>query len=302
MASRITNKHTLPQTLVNLAKSRDYSRGKSDRSITQLIDSPQVSVLRMANENNISEDVVDTFWANLGSAIHHITEKGADDDHLVEERLFTEVGNWTISGAIDIQKLESDGSISVLDYKFTSVWSVKNPKLDWERQLNCYAFLVAKEKKKKIKDLKIVTFLRDWNRNNAKRDFKYPQQQILVVPIKLWSFKEQEKYMEDRVRLHQETVYGFISNKSMSECTDEERWQREDKYAVRKESNVRALRVFDNKKEAEKFLKESKTTKDSKEYVIDERKGEPIRCTGNYCKVNEWCNQYQEWSKTNHVE
>jgi len=88
----------------------------------------------------------------------------------------------------------------------------------------------------------------------------------------------------------------------MSECTDEERWQREDKYAVRKESNVRALRVFDNKKEAEKFLKESKTTKDSKEYVIDERKGEPIRCTGNYCKVNEWCNQYQEWSKTNHVE
>ena len=262
MASRITNKHNLPQTLVNLAKSRDYSRGKSDRSITQLIDSPQVSVLRMANENNISEDVVDTFWANLGSAIHHITEKGADDDHLVEERLFTEVGNWTISGAIDIQKLESDGSISVLDYKFTSVW----------------------------------------NRNNAKRDFKYPQQQILVVPIKLWSFKEQEKYMEDRVRLHQETVYGFISNKSMSECTDEERWQREDKYAVRKESNVRALRVFDNKKEAEKFLKESKTTKDSKEYVIDERKGEPIRCTGNYCKVNEWCNQYQEWSKTNHVE
>ena len=302
MASRITNKHNLPQTLVNLAKSRDYSRGKSDRSITQLIDSPQVAVLRMANENNISEDVVDTFWANLGSAIHHITEKGADDDHLVEERLFTEVGNWTISGAIDIQKLESDGSISVLDYKFTSVWSVKNPKLDWERQLNCYAFLVAKEKKKKIKDLKIVTFLRDWNRNNAKRDFKYPQQQILVVPIKLWSFKEQEKYMEDRVRLHQETVYGFISNKSMSECTDEERWQREDKYAVRKESNVRALRVFDNKKEAEKFLKESKTTKDSKEYVIDERKGEPIRCTGNYCKVNEWCNQYQEWSKTNHVE
>ena len=60
MASRITNKHNLPQTLVNLAKSRDYSRGKSDRSITQLIDSPQVSVLRMANENNISEDVVDT--------------------------------------------------------------------------------------------------------------------------------------------------------------------------------------------------------------------------------------------------
>tara|TARA_R100000541_G_scaffold59137_1_gene72002 strand:+ start:1293 stop:2186 length:894 start_codon:yes stop_codon:yes gene_type:complete len=295
MASRITNKHNLPQTLVNLAESRDYSRGASDRSITQLIDSPQVSVLRMANDNHIEEDVVDTFWANLGSAIHHITEKGADDNHLVEERLFTQVGTWTVSGAIDIQKIEDDGSISVMDYKFTSVWAVKNPKLDWERQLNCYAYLVAKEKNKKIKDLKIITFLRDWNRNNAKRDEKYPQQQILVIPIKLWSFEEQEQYIKDRVQLHQETAYGFVSDESMSECNKEERWQREDLYAVRKETNKRALKVFDNKQHAEKFLKE----KDSDEYVIDERKGEPIRCTGNYCKVNEWCNQYQKWSKQN---
>jgi hypothetical protein len=146
MANKITNKHNLPQTLVNLAENRDYSRGASDRSITQLIDSPRVSVLRMRNENRIEEDVVDTFWANLGSALHHITERGADDKHLVEERLFTQVGTWTISGAIDVQRIEDDGSVTVMDYKFTSVWAVKNPKPDWEKQLNCYAYLVAKEK------------------------------------------------------------------------------------------------------------------------------------------------------------
>ena len=95
--------------------------------------------------------------------------------------------------------------------------------------------------------------------------------------------------------MHQETAYGFVSDESMSECNKEERWQREDSYAVRKEVNKRALKVFDNKEDAEKFLKE----KDSDEYVIDERKGEPIRCTGNYCKVNEWCSQYQKWSKQN---
>ena len=38
------------------------------------------------------------------------------------------------------------------------------------------------------------------------------------------------------------------------------------------------------------FLKE----KNSDEYEMVERKGEPIRCTGNYCKVSEWCDQYQE--------
>jgi RecB family exonuclease len=67
--------------------------------------------------------VVDTFWANLGSALHHITEKGADDKHLVEERLFVDVEDWTISGAIDVQRLEDDNSITIMDYKFTSVWA-----------------------------------------------------------------------------------------------------------------------------------------------------------------------------------
>ena len=57
MANTITNKHNLPQTLVNLAESRNYSRGKSDRSITQLIDSPQISILRMANENSLNINI-----------------------------------------------------------------------------------------------------------------------------------------------------------------------------------------------------------------------------------------------------
>ena len=256
MANTITNKHNLPQTLVNLAESRDYSRGNSHRSITQLIDAPQISVLRMINENRITEDVVDTFWANLGSALHHITEKGADDKHLVEERLFVDVEDWTISGAIDVQRLEDDNSITIMDYKFTSVWAVKNPKLDWERQLNCYAYLVEANKKVKIKELQIICFLRDWNRNNAKRDINYPQQQIVVVPIKLWDFEERSKYVADRVRTHQEALQDYMNGKDMAECTFEEMWKREDTYAVKKKKNKRALKVFEIETDAKEFAKE----------------------------------------------
>jgi hypothetical protein len=122
------------------------------------------------------------------------------------------------------------------------------------------------------------------------RDDKYPQQQILVVPIKLWSFEEQEQYIKDRVQSHQETAYGVLTDSPMSECSDEERWLRGDSFAVKKKKNKRALRVFDSQADAEKFFKE----KDNGEYEIEERKGEPIRCTGNYCKVSEWCDQYQE--------
>ncbi len=289
MANTITNKHNLPQTLVNLAESRDYSRGNSHRSITQLIDAPQISVLRMINENRITEDVVDTFWANLGSALHHITEKGADDKHLVEERLFVDVEDWTISGAIDVQRLEDDNSITIMDYKFTSVWAVRNPKLDWERQLNCYAYLVEANKKVKIKELQIICFLRDWNRNNAKRDMNYPQQQIVVVPIKLWDFEERSKYVADRVRTHQEALQDYMNGKDMAECTFEEMWKREDTYAVKKKKNKRALKVFEIETDAKEFAKEK-----GEEYEIEFREGVAVRCEDNYCKVNQWCPQYQQ--------
>jgi hypothetical protein len=289
MANTITNKHNLPQTLVNLAENRDYSRGNSHRSITQLIDAPQISVLRMINENRITEDVVDTFWANLGSALHHITEKGADDKHLVEERLFVDVEDWTISGAIDVQRLEDDNSITIMDYKFTSVWAVKNPKLDWERQLNCYAYLVEANKKVKIKELQIICFLRDWNRNNAKRDMNYPQQQIVVVPIKLWDFEERSKYVADRVRTHQEALQDYMNGKDMAECTFEEMWKREDTYAVKKKKNKRALKVFEIETDAKEFAKEK-----GEEYEVEYREGVAVRCEDNYCKVNQWCPQYQQ--------
>ena len=289
MANTITNKYNLPQTLVNLAESRDYSRGNSHRSITQLIDAPQISVLRMINENRITEDVVDTFWANLGSALHHITEKGADDKHLVEERLFVDVEDWIISGAIDVQRLEDDNSITIMDYKFTSVWAVRNPKLDWERQLNCYAYLVEANKKVKIKELQIICFLRDWNRNNAKRDMNYPQQQIVVVPIKLWDFEERSKYVADRVRTHQEALQDYMNGKDMAECTFEEMWKRDDTYAVKKKKNKRALKVFEIETDAKEFAKEK-----GEEYEVEYREGVAVRCEDNYCKVNQWCPQYQQ--------
>jgi hypothetical protein len=243
----------------------------------------------MINENRISEDVVDTFWANLGSALHHITEKGADDKHLVEERLFVDVEDWTISGAIDVQRLEDDNSITIMDYKFTSVWAVKNPKLDWERQLNCYAYLVEANKKVKIKELQIICFLRDWNRNNAKRDINYPQQQIVVVPIKLWDFEERSKYVADRVRTHQEALQDYMNGKDMAECTFEEMWKREDTYAVKKKKNKRALKVFEIETDAKEFAKEK-----GEEYEVEFREGVAVRCEDNYCKVNQWCPQYQQ--------
>ena len=140
----ITNKTMLPEPVVRALHRSDYSKGSSNRSVAQLIDSPRVRILRKENESTITEDAADMVWSVLGTAVHKMFEENDVDGHISEERLYAEVDNWVISGAIDIQRAESDGGITVLDYKCTSAWSVIYGKVEWHKQLNFYAWLVCR--------------------------------------------------------------------------------------------------------------------------------------------------------------
>ena len=61
--------------------------------------------------------------------------------------------------------------------------------------------------------------------------------------------------------------------------------------AVKKEGRKTAIRVYDTEAEATAHLGEL----DAKEKAfIEIRKGEPVRCTGNFCGVAAWCSQYQK--------
>ena len=139
---KLTNKFGLPDPVVRALTRSEYSKGDSNRSITQLIDSPRVRILRQEHWDELEEDVSEKMWAVMGTAAHKMFEDTADEKHVSEERLYTEIDGWVISGAIDVQKIEDDG-IVVMDYKTTSVWSVILGKSQWEYQLNCYAALVS---------------------------------------------------------------------------------------------------------------------------------------------------------------
>ncbi len=286
---KYTNKHNLPQTLVNLTERDGYSKGDARISVTTLIGSPRVSILRARHDDDIEVDVSDGIWALVGRAIHHVAEAGADEQHLSEERLFATVSGWAISGGIDLQVL-SDG-VSILDYKFTSAWAVMHAadKSEWEWQLNAYGWLVRKVKGIEVKSLKICALIRDWNRREAERKSTYPQAPAQVIDIPLWSFEKQEAFIAERVLIHQEAASAASIGHELPPCTDDERWIREDKWAVKKHGAKRAMRVFDTEAEATAFKG------DVADMVVEHRKGEPIRCTGNYCRVNQYCDQYQSW-------
>lgn len=70
----VTNKNGLPQPIVD-ALAYDTHRIHGDISVTQLIDAPQVRVLKMKHSRELESDVSEMLWALLGTAVHHILER-----------------------------------------------------------------------------------------------------------------------------------------------------------------------------------------------------------------------------------
>ena len=74
---------------------------------------------------------------------------------------------------------------------------------------------------------------------------------------------------------------------TIGRCSDDERWKKDDKYAVMG-SGKRAIRVLNSLEEAEEYS----SALDQKTRV-EHRVGESTRCIQNWCNVNEWCDQFQ---------
>ena len=273
----------------------DYTKGKSNRSITTLIDSPRVRILQDKHNDEIEQDVVEFIWSRFGTSVHAMFERAAPEEKevLSEERLFHDVKGWTVSGAIDLQEISEEGGVEVVtvsDYKVTSVWSVIYGKEEWVNQLNCYAWLVRKAKNLPVKSLRIIAILRDWQRRKAEESGDYPESPVHIVDIPIWSDQDQDQYVNDRVDLHQQAEFELLTDGSLPLCSEAEQWKKEDKFAVKKKNNKRALRVFSSMDDAKKFMANQKDLK------IEERKGEPTRCVQNWCRVADFCDQYQKAS------
>ena len=108
------------------------------------------------------------------------------------------------------------------------------------------------------------------------------------MDIPLWSDSEQDEYVDTRVRMHQSAHGGWAFDDELPNCSDSERWVKPTTYAVRKKSRVRAIKIHDSYESAEEHAIEL-----GKEHFVEERKGSATRCEQNWCRVAQWCDQYQ---------
>ena len=286
---KITNKYNLPDTILNVLDRPTYSKGKAHISATELLNSPRIVQLKRKYWEFIETDASEMIWALFGSAVHNILEHGKGENHIVEQRLGTDVDGWRLSGAIDLQEEDEDG-IGIKDYKVTGAWSVMNEKQDWHNQLNVYAYLVEKEAKKKVKSLQIVAIVRDWAARDTVKE-GYPQSPIATIDIPLWPMDEREQYIRDRVHLHSAAYFEMETNSELPLCSEEDMWEKPTSYAVIKVGGVRAKSVHKTLEEAQHALNQVKG------YNLEVRQGERTRCA-KYCQVSEFCTQYKEYQLT----
>ena len=283
---KITNKHNLPQTFVNVLEKPTYSKGAAHLSATELLSSPQIVQLRKMHYDSIEQDAMDMVWSIIGTAVHNVLEQGADEKHQVEERIHAQLDGWNLSGAIDLQII-TDAGVEVNDYKTVGAWGVMNEKKEWEEQLNIYAWLVEKVKQQPITGLKIIAIIRDWSRRDAENRANYPRTPVATIDINLWSMEQREEFIRNRIHSHSEALFAAETGATLPPCTAAEMWEKETVYALKKNGAVRAKSLHSTLEEAEAALEEA-----GKGFYIETRSGERTRCE-YYCPVNKYCSQYK---------
>ena len=288
---KLTNKFNIPQTFVNVLERPTYTKGKAHLSVTQLINSPKIVALTQKFDADLEQDVSDMVWSIFGTAIHGVLEHGKDENHIVEERLHATLDGWRISGAIDLQ-IKDDAGLSIRDYKTTSAWGVMNEKVEWEQQLNIYAWLVETVKKTPIIDIGIVAIIRDWSRRDAAKNENYPPAPVKEIPIRLWTYEEQTTYIKHRIGLHSACEFAMETEEDLPPCTPDEMWEKPTTWAIKKVGGVRAKSVHDTEESMLKALEIAGPA-----YEIEVRPGSRIRCE-SFCPVNTYCQQWRDYQES----
>lgn len=271
---KMKNKYNLPSSICKALQSDHYDYQPDKISVTTLIDSPHIAKLKREHWDEIEEDVSERIWALLGSAVHYIIENAGDENTLQEHRMSAEVAGKTITGQCDLYNAKTK---TLQDIKVTSVWTViyGSRMDDYTAQLNCYAWLLRKHGMP-VEKVQIVAILRDWVESKS-RDEGYPDVQIKVIDLPLWTESQQEEYIKERLLKHEKA----------EPCTKEERWASEDKYAVMKEGRKSAVKLFD-----EEVAAQGMAETDKKLYV-QKRPGQDRRCI-RYCSVCNFCEYFQK--------
>lgn len=291
---KLTNHMNLPQPFVSAASS-DYQYKPQRYSATAILKGIRQCILERRHDAEIEQDVSDMVWAIFGTAVHGILEGAQETDtQLKENKLVVDMPDgYQLSGIFD---LYDDATGTVTDYKTASVWKVNfgknDPKEfeDWRKQLLIYCWMLRQIGFNAHRG-EIVALLKDHNKTQAKLG-KHPAHPVFRIG---WDFADDEingcgEWLKERFA--QIEAAEQLPDDQLPMCTKEERWGKDDVWAVKKKGVQRATKLHDSKAEAVADAK-ARTEREGKQYEVEYRPGKDSRCL-DYCSACHFCDHYNQ--------
>lgn len=285
----ITNKHNLPEPIINAVKRDEQPPRPGVVRVTSLLKGVREVILEQRYWDKVERDASDMAWLLFGRAVHSIIEQEEELDHQLKETRLTErVGGLDLSGQFDLYDSKRK---MITDYKTCSVWKfIFGDFDDWRKQTAIYAWLLRKAGFPVV-GAEIVAFIKDHSKSKAQFDAQYPDAPVQTVTF---NFPDQTVPVIERFiveRMAQIEAAQDLPDADLPLCTPEERWNSGDKFAVMKGKNKRAVRVYDTQEEAE-----ARIEKEGAPYWLEVRPGTDRKCA-DYCAVNAFCPYWQEKQK-----
>lgn len=293
-----------PVEFIERAISHDsYDRGESDLSTTQILSPPQASYLRKVHGPG-EGSIYKNFMSMIGTGIHKALEMAACGDEIAEHRFYHtwDIGvlneldgsknegttKWTLGGQMDwaFENLTVDFKVTT-----TASYEIKDGGIKEEHyyQQNINAWLANHDDLDLINGIwitkgAVLYWFRDWSYSLAKQG-RHPEKPYMYHEFDILPADEIEQdIILPRMREHAQALAG-----NPRPCTADERWQKEDSWAVIKFGANRAYRTFPSEWKARACADKMKKPDD---YMIEYRPGECVRCS-EWC-LGSVCPQYQE--------
>lgn len=287
---KITNELNLPQPFVSAVES-DHKFTPGRYSTTELLKGVREVILRRRHDDEIESDVADMMWLIFGTAVHSILENAEESaTQLKENKIVIPLeSGYELSGIFD---LYDDATGTVTDYKTASVWKVIYDEWDdYKKQVLIYCWLLRKIGFD-AKRGEIGAMLKDHSKTKAEVEANYPPHPLYVIG---WDFTEADFNEIDgfiKTRFAELEAAEKLPDEKLPLCTKEERWGKDDKWAVTKKGNKRAEKLHNTPEDAEahaKMLSEQQGCA----YEIQYRPGEDTKCL-KYCSCREFCDHYKQ--------
>jgi hypothetical protein len=277
----VTNKHNLPQSLVNAVTTERHNK-EGSVSATTLLKSATETLLLNRHWDEIEVDAADSIWQVWGTAVHSVFES-QNDNSFKEEEFSVKVSNTTVTGRVDNYDMENE---VLADFKTCSVWKITFKDFeDWYKQGMIYAYLM-KCSGLNVKQCQFVALIKDHSKTKAKMDPSYPQSPVFVYKFDVTEsgLSEIETFIKNKV-LDIESKLN-TPDTELPGCSKEERWAEDGKWKVKKPSRKTALKVCSTEEEAMSYR-----DKEGGDCYVEYVAGEDKKCD-NYCLVCKWCPYY----------